>query len=200
MKPEAFVFDIGNVLLHFDFGRARRALMEAGATLPPGGVLEEIGARYERGAISRESFLGEMSRALGGTVPSDLLASAWQDIFTPNEAMWGVVDSLHGRYPLYLLSNTNGLHLDHMRARYPIFAKFSDGVYSHQAKLMKPEPAIYAEAIRRFGIRPEATIYIDDIDANVAAGRTAGLRAILYRAGWHDEFLRALSAEGVQCV
>lgn len=200
MKPEAFIFDIGNVLLDFDFGRATRALAEAGAAMPALLKLEEIAGRYERGALSNGEFLAEMSRALGGGVSEARLAEAWQNIFSPNEPMWRVVEKLHGRYPLYLLSNTNGLHLEHMRANYPIFGRFEDGVYSHEVGLMKPEAEIFAEAVRRFGVLPEATVYIDDIEANVAAGCAAGLRGIRYSSGAHGDFLGALRAEGVQCV
>lgn len=200
MKTEAFIFDIGNVLLRFDYGRVHRALRDAGMTAADIPALEELSSRYERGAIERGDFLAALSSLVGHVMPSDRLARVWQDIFEPNEPMWQVVDSLHGRYPLYLLSNTNCLQHEFIVERYGIFSKFSDGVYSYRAKLMKPEPEIFDLAIRRFGVRPEATVYTDDLAANVEAARSAGLQAVLYHPDAHDVFVGALRDAGVQCV
>lgn len=200
MKAEALIFDIGNVLLRFDYGRVHRALRDAGMTAVDIPALEELSSRYERGAIESAEFLHALSSLVGHVMPADRLTRVWQDIFEPNEPMWKVIDSLHGKYPLYLLSNTNCLHHEFIVERYGIFSKFAEGVYSYRAKLMKPEPEIFDLAIRRFAVRPEATVYIDDLAANVEAARSAGLRAVLYHPDAHGEFIAALGDAGVQCV
>ncbi len=200
MSVEAFIFDIGNVLLTFDYGRVHRALGEAGVTVTDLPAVQELALRYERGTVGNREFLASLSAFAGHALPEEDLARAWQDIFEPNAPMWEVVAALHGRYPLYLLSNTNRLQHDHIVERYRIFAKFADGVYSYREKMMKPEPEIFEMAIRQFSVRPEATIYIDDIPANVEAARAAGLQALCYHRAAHGEFLDALRAHGVQCV
>jgi putative hydrolase of the HAD superfamily len=200
MKIEAFIFDIGNVLAHFDFGRAEAALERLGCPVRDWSAVEPLARRYETGQIGRDEFLAGVNALLGRPAPPEALARAWQDIFTPNLPMWEVVENLHGTYPLYLLSNTNCLHLEHVTAEYGVFARFDDGVYSHVAGAMKPDPRIFARAIRQFGVRPEATVYVDDLAPNVAAARDAGLRALPYRADRHAEFLAALRGLGVQCV
>ncbi len=200
MSVEAFIFDIGNVLLTFDYGRVHQALREAGVTVTDLPAVQELALRYERGTLGNREFLASLSFFAGHALPEEDLVRAWQDIFEPNEPMWKVVEALHGQYPLYLLSNTNRLQHDHIVERYGIFAKFADGVYSYRAKMMKPEPEIFETAIRRFGVRPETTVYIDDIPANVDAARAAGLRALCYHPHAHGEFLAALRTHGVQCV
>ena len=200
MKIEAFIFDIGNVLLRFDYDKAWTALRAAGAADPGAGLVEALGHRYERGAVSSEEFLRELSEIFGQAVPEDVLVRAWQEIFEPNQPMWEVVEKLHGRYPLYLLSNTNALQHDYIAGRYGIFARFADGVYSYLARMMKPEPEIFADAIARFGVEPAATVYVDDLAPNVEAARAAGLRAFHYDPGSHATCLEWLRGQGVQCV
>jgi HAD superfamily hydrolase (TIGR01509 family) len=200
MEVEAFIFDIGNVLVRFEAGKAERTLAQLGVERPDFAVLAVLGRRYESGEIDRAVFLDSLREVLGGRLSDDVLASAWQDIFEPNEPMWEVVEKLHGRYPLYLLSNTNCLHLEYVVREYPVFGKFADGVYSYRAGMMKPERGIFDLAIRQFGVRPAATVYLDDLPANVEAARAAGLRAFVYRHDAHDELAPTLRAQGVQCV
>jgi putative hydrolase of the HAD superfamily len=200
MKIEAFIFDIGNVLLHFDYDKARAALRAAGAPEPEVGVVEALGYRYERGEVSSDIFLHELSEIFGHVASEGLLVQAWQEIFEPNQPMWEVVEKLHGRYPLYLLSNTNALQHDYIAARYAVLARFADGVYSYRAGMMKPEPEIFTKAIAQFGVNPSVTVYFDDLAPNVAAAETAGLRAFQYHPASHAACLEWLRDCGVQCV
>jgi putative hydrolase of the HAD superfamily len=201
VKVEAFIFDIGNVLVRFLPGQAEAALARLGVSaVPDRGVLQDLGLRYERGALDRAGFLSALRDLLGHAGPDEDLTRAWQEIFQPNEPMWRLVETLHDHYPLYLLSNTNCLHHEYVAREYEVFEKFADGVFSYRAKLMKPEREIFALAIRQFGVEPGSTVYLDDLSANVAAARAAGLRAFQYHPDAHADCLATLRAQGVQCV
>jgi putative hydrolase of the HAD superfamily len=201
VKVEAFIFDIGNVLLRFRPGQAEEALARLGVSaVPDQGVLQDLGLRYERGDLDRAGFLSALRDILGHAGPDEDLTRAWQEIFQPNEPMWRLVEALHGHYPLYLLSNTNCLHHEYVAREYEVFEKFADGVFSYRAKLMKPEREIFALAIRQFGVEPGSTVYLDDLSANVEAARAAGLRAFQYHPDAHADCLATLRAQGVQCV
>ena len=200
MKVEAFIFDIGNVLVTFDFSRAMESLAALGADLCDRAALELLAARYERGAVSRPDFLAQLRAILRHSADDAAVARGWQEIFEPNRPMWDLVDTLHGSYPLYLLSNTNCLHHDYLLREYAVFEKFADGVFSYRAKLAKPEREIFELAIRQFGVHPQSAIYLDDLTANVEAARGAGLRAFRYDPAAHGDLLATLRAEGVQCV
>lgn len=200
MKVGAFILDIGNVLVRFDQSRSAAALAAVGADLSDRAALEDLVARYERGAVDRSAFLGGLRSILGHEAGDADVARAWQEIFEPNAPMWELVERLHRAYPLYLLSNTNCLHHEYLVREYPVFAKFSGGVFSYRAKMMKPDPEIFALAIRQFGVSPAATVYLDDLPVNVEAARGAGLRAFRYDPDTHEDCLATLRAEGVQCV
>jgi putative hydrolase of the HAD superfamily len=201
VKVEAFIFDIGNVLVRFRSGQAEAALVRLGVSaVPDQGVLRDLGLRYERGALDRAGFLSALRDILRHAGPDEDLTRAWQEIFQPNEPMWRLVETLHDHYPLYLLSNTNCLHHEYVAREYEVFEKFADGVFSYRAKLMKPEREIFALAIRQFGVEPGSTVYLDDLSANVEAARAAGLRAFQYHPDAHADCLATLRAQGVQCV
>jgi len=201
VKVEAFIFDIGNVLVRFRPGHAEQALARLGVESEPDmAALQELGRRYERGAVDRGEFLAGLRDLLRHAGPDEDLARAWQEIFEPNRPMWDLVAGLHGVYPLYLLSNTNCLHHEYLVREYAVFEKFSDGVFSYRAKRMKPEREIFDLAIRQFGVRPAATIYLDDLTANVEAARGVGLRGFVYDPEAHADCLAVLRAQGVQCV
>lgn len=200
MKPEAFIFDIGNVLVRVDHERAFQAFAGMGAEMSDRRSVEDLVACYERGAVDRAEFLGSL-RALLDHGGSDADATrAWQKIFEPNPPMWDLVENLRRDYPLYLLSNTNCLHHDYLVREYAVFQKFADGVFSYREGLAKPDRGIFERAITRFGVRPEATIYLDDLTPNVEAARGAGLRAFRYDPDAHQDLLAVLRREGVQCV
>lgn len=200
MKPRAFIFDIGNVLVRFDHERALAALSGLGADISDRAGAEELAARYELGEIDRGMFLYGLRSVLRHRADDAAVARAWQEIFEPNAPMWELVGALHEEFPLYLLSNTNCLHHEYLVREYEIFGKFADGVFSYRAKLAKPDPAIFELAVRQFGISAADTIYLDDLKANVEAARAAGLRAFRYDPDAHDDLLTALRREGVQCV
>jgi len=196
----SFIFDIGNVLLPYDFNRAlrriearsRHPLSHLAASYPP------LQNSYETGHISLTEFV-ERSIALmefEGTA-SEFIA-AWQAIFEENPAMFRLVERLRKRYPLYLLSNTNDIHLNYINARYPIFASFTDAVYSHRVGCMKPSHSIYEIATRQFDVEPGETVFIDDLPANVAAARECGFHAFQYDHRQHQRLLDELAALGVE--
>lgn len=190
MNADAILFDIGNVLLKFDFLPAARKLMEKnGLTEPPD--REQVIAiknRYEGGLLSRTEFLREVRPHFRDEGPEEEFIRIWADIFEPNAPMVALVEQLHGKLPLYLLSNIGCIHREFIFGNYTFFRRFDGGVYSYEEAVSKPSPEIYQRAIRRFGLDPARTIYIDDLPANIEAGEQAGFVALPYDFNRHGEF------------
>jgi FMN phosphatase YigB (HAD superfamily) len=195
---DAIIFDIGNVLLRFDFSLVVRRVApfcSAGAAQFDA-LLEPLKVELESGRISGDVFLEEASKSIGYTGDRALLRVAWQEIFTPIEATHALVERLHGSLPLYLLSNTNDLHAEYFLNRYPVFERFKDAVYSHECGLMKPDASIYTHALEKFGLRAEGVFFIDDLAPNVEAARASGWRTHQYREDSHDRLLLELASLG----
>jgi len=187
----AFLFDIGNVLVRFDYGRVFRALAEEVGDervglLEPG--IRALGQEMERGALSSDEFVGEVVGQLGGKVGAEEFRRVFNDIFWLNEPMESLVAQLRGRVPLYLFSNTSELHERHLFASYPVFRQFDGGFYSWSAGCMKPDESFYHGALAELGLAPSEIAYVDDLPDNIATGRRIGLVSHAYDHGRHKEF------------
>src|SRR3546814_8214918 len=79
--------------------------------------------------------------------------------------------------PLFAITNFGHDFWHGFRPTQPIFDRFQDIIVSGTERLMKPDPAIYALAIERFGIDPAGALFIDDNPANVAGAEAAGIAA-----------------------
>jgi putative hydrolase of the HAD superfamily len=196
----AVLFDIGNVLLKFDFSLALAKLAAQSDVHDPVDVLariDQIKVGYEDGQIDRAAFLRSVFDVLRYRGTEAQFVAAWEEIFEPNEPMVALVQSLHGRLPLYLLSNTSDIHREYIFRRYPFFACFDAGVYSYEVRASKPKRAIYELTARELGIEPVTTFFIDDLLPNVETAREVGFRAHHYHYDRHDELLADLTAAKV---
>jgi 2-haloacid dehalogenase len=91
--------------------------------------------------------------------------------------------------PTYLLSNASAETWPHALERFPFLAELDGVLLSGEVGVAKPDAAIFDELCRRFGVRPETTIFIDDKAVNVDAARALGF------AGHHFRAAPALRAE-----
>lgn len=189
MKIQAAIFDIGNVLLPFDYERAGKRLVEEHnpATPPNRDRIKAAHTEHELGQIDRAEFLRRVRPEFNHTGPEADFIAVWEDIFFPNPAMDVLVETLAAKVPLYLLSNTNCIHRESIHRDYPVFRHFRDAVYSYEVGLMKPDPSIFHLAAKKFGVDPTRTLYIDDMPENVKAAKAAGFVAIRYDHRSHEE-------------
>ncbi|MFQ5814815.1 MAG: HAD-IA family hydrolase, partial [Anaerolineae bacterium] len=105
--------------------------------------------------------------------PQDLFRDAKTD-----RRMADLVRRLRGRYRTGLLSNASDVLPRLMHERYGLNGLFDVEVISALVGLAKPNPAIYQLALERLGTAPEATVFVDDYEPNVASAATLGIRAI----------------------
>lgn len=182
----ALIFDLGRVLIPFDFNRAY-ARMTARCGLPK----EEIGRRlladglpaeYESGRIESAPFVRRVGELLGVTLEESEFRAIWGSIFLPETLIpEAFIERLAGRYPLVLLSNTNEMHYTFLRENYPILRHFHGYTLSHEVKAMKPEPAIYADAVGKTGCRPEECFFTDDVAEYVEGAKRFGIDAVQFQ-------------------
>ena len=198
--PQAVVFDLGRVLLDFDYRIATNRLAQHCALssdelrrlLDQSPLLH----RYESGQLSNEQFFAEFQSAAGFRGDLATFAPIFDDIFTPIEPMVLLHAELRARdVPTFIFSNTNHLQVSHIRQRYPFFAGFSGYVFSYQHGAMKPDPRLYEVVERTAGCAGAALFYLDDRPENVEVARARGWQAIVHVAS--EASRRALQAAGL---
>jgi putative hydrolase of the HAD superfamily len=196
--PLTFLFDIGKVLLDFDFESSLRPLAPPGVRDPREAVAPLMARKdaFERGDLGLDAFVAEALGRLGPGVDRAGFLRAWRGIFTPNLPMWEVVGRLAADgHRLLLFSNINPIHWPWLAEEFAVFRHFEAGTYSFEAGAIKPEPAIYHQAIRSHRLDPAATRYIDDLAANIGTGRDLGFRCHHYDLRDHGAFECWLEAE-----
>jgi len=83
--------------------------------------------------------------------------------------------------PRMVLSNTNAIHIDYVLEHYPFLNEFDAHIFSHEVGLLKPDPAFFQHALKKYGLTPGRTVFIDDIAANAEAARRLGMIGIHYQ-------------------
>lgn len=81
---------------------------------------------------------------------------------------------------LFCLSNMPTISMEHLEREYDFWGLFSGAVISSRVGHCKPEPAIYQHLLTTYGLDPAQTVFIDDVEANVAAAATFGIKTIRF--------------------
>lgn len=200
MPIQTIIFDLGRVIIPFDFrrGYARLAPLcgipaaEIPARIAPTGLVE----LFECGGIEPREFVRELSTHLNFQTSYENFCDIWSSIFLPDtlipEAM---LEGIARRYRMLLLSNTNAIHFEMVRAGYPRLRHFHGYVLSYEVGAMKPDPRIYRSAIDAAGCLPEECFFTDDMAAYVEGARAQGIDAVQFESAAQIE--RELRKRGV---
>jgi len=182
--PQAIVFDLGKVLLDFDYGIAA-AKIAAKGKWPRDEVHRLIAQspllfRYETGLMTQNEFYSEIRESTGYLGDFEEFSSHFSDIFSPIEPMVALQAELRKRgMPTYIFSNTNDLAIGHIRKNFPFFANFDGYILSYEHGVMKPEDKIYEVVEKTSGRRGRDILYLDDRLENVEGGARRGWQVIL---------------------
>lgn len=184
---KTIIFDLGNVIIPFDFKRGY-ARMEPlcgypAAQIPMRLRSSDLVTRFESGQIDAQSFVRELSAILELKATYEEFCELWTSIFLPDPLIpESLLEKLGARHRLLLLSNTNEIHFNMIRAAYPLLRHFDDTVLSYQVGAMKPSARIYEVAVSRAHCRAEECFFTDDIAAYVEAARSHGIDAVQFES------------------
>jgi putative hydrolase of the HAD superfamily len=185
MRSEIVVFDLGKVLVDFDYsiavsriaGRSRLPAVEVERFFFHSPLLVD----YESGRLTRQEFFEQARQATGFRGAIQEFGDFFADIFTEIPMMIALHAGLRQRnIPTYIFSNTNDLAVEHVRRNFPFFRNFDGYIYSHEVGAMKPDAKIYEALEALAGRRGAEIIYLDDRPENVAGGAARGWHAILH--------------------
>jgi len=185
MHQPVLIFDLGKVLVDFDYTLAAKKIAARSANSPKD-LHAFLGSspslmEYESGRLTRRQFFEGVRDAIGFNGDLEEFGSYFADIFTEMPGTIALHEELRQRgYKTYILSNTNDLAVEHVRRNFPFFANFDGYILSYEVGGMKPEPEIYAALEALTGRQGSDLIYIDDRPENIETGASRGWRAILH--------------------
>ncbi|HSB72444.1 MAG TPA: HAD family phosphatase [Candidatus Methylomirabilis sp.] len=180
------IFDFGGVICTFDYQifceRLARRTGRTAAQVSGAAFGDSLQADFESGVLSGRAYHRAVMGRLGADVPYEEFFPMYGDIFTENPATSALLHSLHARYPLYLLSDTNEIHFGYVRQTVQALRLFEQYVLSYEIGVMKPDPRIFQEALRRSGLPGPACIFVDDRESNVEGAARAGIHALRFES------------------
>ncbi len=198
-KFSVIVFDLGNVLLPFDYQRAVDKLngMEKGLGeyfLNFYNANYEYHRAFERGDMSEDEFTETMLSALGHKIDKGTFCRLYSDIFTENKEVVDLLPKLKKYYTLVMLSNTNIIHYRYGWKNYKFINHFDKIVVSYEAGANKPEEKIYKVVESFTGKNSDRHFFIDDVFEYVDAARKLGWEGIQFK-GYKDLVTELINRE-----
>jgi 2-haloacid dehalogenase len=184
-RPEAVVFDLGNVLVTWD----RRLLFES--LFDDEAELEHfLGAVYTLEAndrLDRGQPLAAFCAALADEHPAyekqiRALEERWIETIGP--PLDGTVEILRelkaAGVRCFALSNWNADTFAMVEHHHEFLGWFDGVVLSGREGVTKPDPEIYRRLFRRHAVDPADAVFVDDSPANVDTARRLGMDAVLF--------------------
>ncbi|MEO5582099.1 MAG: HAD family phosphatase [Saprospiraceae bacterium] len=192
------IFDLGNVIIDLDIPRTTQ---EMGRLMRHPDKQNEVWTAlqptfhlYETGLISDELFINAFIQHARPQVYAQQVIRAWNAMLIdiPVERLQFLTELKKLGYQIYLLSNTNGIHLEwvnnYMNKHHRVASLepwFDKTYYSHLMRKRKPDTACFKYVLEDAGLDQEETLFIDDIHENIIGAQEAGIRG-LHLTGGHD--------------
>ncbi|MBT2161001.1 HAD family hydrolase [Zobellia barbeyronii] len=188
------IFDFGDVFINLDKGIIFREMEKFGGSIDLTPEMIALNGIYEVGGISSEEFIAQLQSQYPKASAIEI-ENIWNSMLLdfPEERLEFIENlAKEGEYRLFLLSNTNDLHITHVAQkmgsdRYERFQKPFEKFYlSHEINLRKPNAEIYQFVLDENGLKAEETFFIDDTKENTDAAEKLGITCWNIQVGKED--------------
>lgn len=187
---KAVVFDFGNVIINIDVEKTVLAFSEL-TFKSPTRIKQlfadaEVFKKYETGFYSDDEFRDVIRQILSYPLNDQEIDQAWNALLldVPKKRL-DFLESLKMKYPIYLLSNTNNIHIEqcknYFRTKFGIAnfeTIFNETFLSYKMGLWKPDYKIYDAVINKIGLKPQEVLFLDDNQDNIDAASDLGIQCI----------------------
>jgi glucose-1-phosphatase len=195
MQLKNIIFDLGGVLLDIDYYRPVREFAALGIDgfedMYSQAAANHLFEQLETGKISNEDFISTIAAMAPAPVTHQQVTRAWNSIllrFRQQSMLF--LEALQQQYNIYLLSNTNNIHLEQIQkilqqdtGRQHLDDYFTKAWYSSKAGLRKPEKEMYEFVLSDGDLRAGETLFIDDSAQNIDAAAALGIKTHLLLPG-----------------
>lgn len=183
------ILDLGGVLFDIDPKRSQRAFEQI---LKPEFKIDEhwgellpIVHDMEVGAMTNEAFFERVQKLTIPGTSIEAIRHAWCTMLIgfPQKRL-ELVSQLARRYNLYVLSNTNALHVDYFEDLFQkthgfdFRTQFKHVFYSSDIGRRKPHAEAFQHVVEIAGLKTHETVMVDDLPENCQAAESIGLQSV----------------------
>lgn len=189
------IFDLGGVIINLDYSKTRAAFIALGvrdfdaiySQSQQSGFFDGL----DKGIISPAEFRNEIRKHISHAVSDDAIDEAWNAMLldVPSEKI-ELLKKLKEKYNLFLLSNTNVIHVKSFSAQLmrvygtPDFSPyFTKWYYSCDIRMRKPDAEIFYHVLRENNLKAEETLFIDDSIQHIRGAESCGINTIFLEKG-----------------
>jgi len=181
-KPDLIIFDLGRVLVDFDFSRVIQSLKRHSPLTEKQiyhfFVKTPLWDSFERGETEPKEFFLQLTKELHlEALTFTEFKPLWNSIFTEKHDSVSILQRLRGRYRIALLSNVNTMHWDYIVETHDFMGWFDHPIASFAVGQRKPDLDIFRTTLHIAEVTPSQAIFIDDMESHVLAARSLGIRA-----------------------
>jgi putative hydrolase of the HAD superfamily len=178
------LLDVGRVLIDLDY-QTLADRMRSITGLEPVQLQAMLSAdslvrKLETGKMQGVQFYEEVCRRTGIRIAWPEFLASWNSILGAPLISEEMIAALARNARLWVVSNTNDLHFDHMM-RHFVFPRYCEGfVLSHEVGALKPDPRVFLHALEKVQVDPSAVLFVDDQEGNVTAAQALGIPAFQF--------------------
>jgi putative hydrolase of the HAD superfamily len=189
------IFDLGGVILNLDPAATQQAFEALGMVdfKQQYSTIRQTGSfdKFDRGEISEQEFRDHLRGFLPAKHTDEAIDKAWNAMLLdlPKERL-ELLEALGKKYRLFLLSNTNEIHVTAFSAYLQQTFGFNDfsgyferAYYSCRIGKRKPDAEAFQYVLDENGLKAEETFFIDDSPQHVEGAKKVGIKSYLLAPG-----------------
>ncbi|EKD87465.1 MAG: HAD-superfamily hydrolase, subfamily IA, variant 3 [uncultured bacterium] len=142
----------------------------------------ELGSKYREAKMTRDEFWKLFLQTLNVHEGPDTLEKEWISYYDLIEGTRDIIFELAKKYKVYYLSDNVKERVDQLDERFGFLKWFTDGIFSHEVGVRKPNPKIYEYALKKVNVLPKEVVFIDDKESSLIPARQIGISTILFES------------------
>ena len=188
---KTLIFDLGGVIL--DLSVAHTLELFARMSKMPKEKVHELYFStpgfldYEKGTIDDSTFRDFVRQTYSLKATDEDIDQAWNAMLRGiSEQKLDLLTRLQSEFQVFLLSNTNAIHIHHInevilpkgRKERTLDSYFHKAYYSHRMGKRKPDADIFEQVIEENNLVPEQTLFLDDYAINIEGAKAVGIKTV----------------------
>jgi glucose-1-phosphatase len=188
------IFDLGGIIINIYYNKTIEAFKQLGFenfdTIYTQIAQTRVFDMLETGKIPPLGFRMEL-RKYKNHLSDEIIDQAWNAMIGEMSVKtFNLLKEVRKNYRTFLLSNTNQIHIDYFNQYLyqkfnfnPLDEMFEHAYFSHEIGERKPTAEAFKYVLKDARIKPEETLFIDDLIANIEGAQNVGLNTLHLTSG-----------------